>query len=209
MRTSDNHDKKTKRKLQALERAIQKHDRLLVNWLTSKLGDWEVARDIAQSTYLRAWKYAHETHIDNPRALLFKIAANLAANEFAARKKRSLRDFEDSNNSTEDMIDRMPSDAPSPERTWVAKRDAELAIAAINQLPTKIRRAFIMSRFEEKTYDEIAASLSISVSSVEKYIIAALKSLRDSVDRQGNGTRAVVKFSAERSDRGQVGYDDE
>lgn len=207
MPDSNSHELNTKRKLKALERAIQKYDRLLVNWLTSKLGDSETARDIAQSAYLRAWRYAHETQVNNPRAFLFKIAANLAANEFAARKKRILRDVDDLDNTREDIIHRLPSDAPSPEQAWVAKRDAELAITAISKLPAKVRRAFVMSRFEEKTYEEIAETLSISVSSVEKYIITALKSLRDTVDRKDSQVR--VKISARKNSRRQAGYNDE
>jgi len=75
-----------------------------------------------------------------------------------------------------------------------ARQDAEVSLRAIEALPEKIRRAFVLSRFEEKTYSEIATVLSVSVSSVEKYIIEALKSLRMALDENQKPQKKVVLF---------------
>ncbi len=169
-----------------VDRAIRKHDRMLVQWLTKKIGDREAARDIAQSAYLRIWRYAEHNEIDNPQALIFKTAANLAANEFRARHRmrfieRMTPRADDDNDLNK--IENLASDAPSPEQITAAKQDLKTGIAAIKQLPDRIRRAFIMSRFENMNYREIAAAMKVSESSVEKYIIAALKLLRDALEQ--------------------------
>jgi RNA polymerase sigma-70 factor (ECF subfamily) len=51
--------------------------------------------------------------------------------------------------------------------------------SAIDQLPPACRQAFLLSRYEEKSYKEIAEILHISVNTVEKHIGKALKKLRE------------------------------
>ncbi len=50
---------------------------------------------------------------------------------------------------------------------------------ALNALPEACRKIFIMSRFEEKKYKEIAADLQISLKTVETQMTKALKILRE------------------------------
>ncbi|MBD2705733.1 RNA polymerase sigma-70 factor [Spirosoma sp. BT702] len=52
---------------------------------------------------------------------------------------------------------------------------------AIGQLPAQCRRVFLLSRFENKKYDEIAAELQISPRTVEVHISRALKHLRQTL----------------------------
>jgi RNA polymerase sigma-19 factor, ECF subfamily len=181
-----------------VDRAIRKHDRMLVQWLTKKIGDREAARDIAQSAYLRIWRYAEHNQIDNPQALIFKTAANLAANEFRARHRMRFierltprADEDDDQNKIENLA----SDAPSPEQITVARQDLKTGMAAIKRLPDRIRHAFILSRFENKNYREIADDMNVSESSVEKYIIAALKLLRDALEQAPQKPKTVSRHT--------------
>lgn len=179
-----------------IEAAIRKHDGMLVRWLAQKLGDAETARDIAQSAYLRVWRYAHTEEVGNLQALIFKTAANLAANEFRARKRRSFLGAEPKGGSL-DSENQIPDDNPSAERMVLDKEALNGCMAAIEELPANARRAFVMSRFEERNYRDIARELNVSESSVEKYIILALKKLRQSVPRP-EAPPVVIPFSAGR-----------
>lgn len=50
--------------------------------------DRDMAKDLVQETYCRAWKYISEgKHIENMRALLYRIANNMIIDE--SRKKKS------------------------------------------------------------------------------------------------------------------------
>ncbi len=193
-----------------VDRAIRKHHRMLVQWLTKKFGDRETARDIAQSTYLRIWRYAEHNEIDNPQALIFKTAANLAANEFRARHRMRFiermtprADDDAEHNKIEDLA----SDAPSPEQITVARQDLKTSIAAIKNLPDRIRHAFVLSRFENKNYREIAGDMDVSESSVEKYIIAALKLLRDALEQPPPKSK-VVNLQTDRRRQQKVTADE-
>ena len=50
---------------------------------------------------------------------------------------------------------------------------------AINSLPERCRKIFLMSRMENKKYQEIADDLKISVKTVEVQMSKALKTMRD------------------------------
>jgi RNA polymerase sigma-70 factor (ECF subfamily) len=59
--------------------------------------------------------------------------------------------------------------------------DKELAIqiqTAIDSLPEKCRRVFMMSRFEDMKYKDIAIKLDISSKTVERHMGIALEKLR-------------------------------
>ncbi len=164
-----------------MEAAIKKHDRMLVRWLTSKFHDPDKASDIAQSAYVRALDYVATTDVDNPKALLFKTAANLAANEFRSLSRVRRTIHQDDADDGLSLVNAIACDAPDQERQMLARQDLQASMQAIEALPEKVRRAFILNRFEEKSYREIAEIMQVSQSSVEKYVIRALKSLRAAV----------------------------
>ena len=57
----------------------------------------------------------------------------------------------------------------------------QLVDAAIDSLPEKCRLVFVLSRFEELTYNEIADQLGISPKTVENQISKALRILRNTL----------------------------
>lgn len=188
-----------KRRVEAVIRAT---DRMLVRWLTQKLGDVETARDIAQSAYLRVWRHAETEPIDNPQALIFKAAANLAANEFRARKRRRLVRIEVAPDD-EAGLKEIPGLQPCPETELASKQMLAASVLAIERLPSQVRRAFILSRFEGKNYREIARDMRVSESSVEKYMIHALRALRDDA-RVAAGDGKILELDAVRDQRARL-----
>lgn len=181
-----------KGRLNAVEHAFRLHNRLLIGWLAKKFSDETIARDIAQDAFLRVWRSAHKTEIDDPRALIFKTAANLAANEFNARRRFRENHIDPASTSIADHIEMVAADDPSPERIASARQDYRACMEVIEELPEKVRAAFIKSRFEALTYREIADQLHVSESSVEKYIITALKGLRRVVTSPEKHGRVVA-----------------
>ena len=170
-----------------VERALRHNEKLLTRWLTKKLGDPEAAQDVAQTVCMRVLAYSETIGIANPRALIFKTGANLALNELKRRNQYNKRHVEPAAFAEEDPLLQIASSAPSPEAQASLREDVTRVLDAVAALPENPRRAFTMSRFDGLSYKEIARILNVSESSVEKYMIQALKALRKALKGQRDG----------------------
>jgi RNA polymerase sigma factor (sigma-70 family) len=68
--------------------------------------------------------------------------------------------------------------------------------AVIEQLPHKCREVFLLSRINNLSHQAIAEKLNISVSTVEKHIVKALKIVRKHVDHFQMNTLLFVWYVA-------------
>jgi RNA polymerase sigma factor (sigma-70 family) len=84
----------------------------------------------------------------------------------------------------------VPSEAPTAYQ--VLKGEQELAIIrqAIAELSPTCRRVFIMHRFGNATYAQIAESLGLSVSMIEKHVSQALAHLKTRLDTANSGVQS-------------------
>lgn len=162
-----------------IESAIRDNEAVLVKWLTRRLGDPDAADDVAQSVFLRVWSYAATAMVNNPRALIFKTAGNLAINELKRRSTFNRRHIMSSEDDKNETISNIAGTDPTPEKQTSLRQDVKNTLDAIAALPEPARTAFSMNRFDGLSYREIAKRLNVSESSVEKYMIAALKQLRE------------------------------
>ena len=151
---------------------------MLLRWLSSKLKSHDDAQDVLQSVYARAIAFSDVNEIENAKALIFRVAARLAVDEI--RRRGRLRASQRSSDELEDQeaLSAVPSDAPNSEQEIIAREEYESIMRALGALPEKARAAFLLNRVYGYTYAEVAAELGVSVSSVEKYMISALKVLR-------------------------------
>jgi len=188
-----------------IEKAIRQNEKILIRWLTKKLGDPDAAHDVAQNVFLRIWAFAETSEIENPRALIFKAASNLALNEMKRRNRYNRRHLAPSEFAEDDPIQHVPSSAPSPEKHASLREEVVITFKAINALPDRPRQAFVMNRFDGLSYKEIARALRVSESSVEKYMIVALKQLRRTLKPELENDSKIVSFPSPR-DRRRNGY---
>ncbi len=177
-----------------IEKAIRKDEKLLVRWLTKKLGDVDAARDVAQSVFMRVWAFAETSKVENPRALIFKAAGNLALNEIKRRNRFYQRHVTPGEFAENDPLHNVASLAPSPEKHASLRQDVAITLNAIDTLPDRPRQAFMMNRFDGLSYKEIAKAMAVSESSVEKYMIEALKQLRRVLDAERNAVAKIVNL---------------
>jgi RNA polymerase sigma-70 factor (ECF subfamily) len=116
--------------------------------------------DIVQETYVRVARYGAADAARHPKALLLRIAVNLARDQMRRNVVRGgLAPPED--------VERIGI-APDQHETAQLK----LAILA---LPPIYRDVFVLSRFTGLTYEEIASHVGISVKTVEWRMSRALQ----------------------------------
>jgi RNA polymerase sigma-70 factor (ECF subfamily) len=127
------------------------------------------ADDLTQEVYARLAGLAPDTEIEHASAYVFQVAAHV----FADKLRRDRRRHDAHHVPLEEELH--PVEVSSPESVLL-QRDMLRAVAGvIEELPPRVRDAFVLHRFEEMTYDAIARLLGCSVSSVEKYIARASK----------------------------------
>ncbi len=154
----------------------------LVRFLAFKFTDTEEAQDLAQDAFYNVMKVKDAEDLEHARAYLFQTAANLALNRIRKQKRQDLYQRETAstlNPEADGMIS-------SPERAATARQQLQQVEHALNGLPKKCRKAFLMHRSQNKTYQQIAEELGVSVSTVEKYVIAALEQCRQKVQWDQN-----------------------
>jgi RNA polymerase sigma-70 factor (ECF subfamily) len=123
------------------------------------------AEDLAQAAFLRLTRYSETNDVRDPAAFLVRTAVNIQIDSY--RHEKHLGKFSPT-------LDEQPSEAPAPDVVLADRARLERVRQGIDQLPERTREIFLMHRFEERTYGEIAASLSISASAVEKHIAKAI-----------------------------------
>jgi RNA polymerase sigma factor (sigma-70 family) len=170
----------TKRLNNQLVGSLNEEDcRLLLNHLRSKVGDIHEAEDIVQESLLRVHQAQPAAHNYQARAYLFKIAANIVIDRIRERKQRKLREERWTDTQVRKQNGVAVCSQPSPE-TWVDRnKKIEQIMAVLNELPEKCQRVFIMHKFKELSYDEVARESGLSRSMVSKYIKKALTHLEE------------------------------
>ena len=134
-------------------------------------GNTYLAEEITQMTFLKLWEKRSSLHnYDDTLAYLFVTAKHIFLNTIEHDMvERIYRDYVtihacETDNSTEENIRyRFMMDALMRE---------------VDTMPTMRRKVFLMNKFGNKSYAQIARELGISTSTVEKHIIMALRFLR-------------------------------
>ncbi|MEK9822287.1 MAG: sigma-70 family RNA polymerase sigma factor [Gammaproteobacteria bacterium] len=151
----------------------------LVRYLARKVPNDEDANDLAQEAFLRMHKFQQSKDLENARAFLYRTANNLVIDQ--QRRAR----VHDRYMSAEMLPEHSDEDedkfAPSAERTVSAKEELDRIYEIVDHMPVKVRRAFLLHRGKDMSYAEIASEMNVSTSMVEKYIIQALKLIRENV----------------------------
>jgi RNA polymerase sigma-70 factor (ECF subfamily) len=124
----------------------------------------EIAEDLVQETYLRLAPTTIALAIQRPRALLMRIASNLALDHFRRRQVDAR------------ALERVHlSGAPRPSAHQSGEPLAALELTqVILGLPEPLRDVFVLSRFGGLTYPEIAEHFGVSVKTVEWRMSRAL-----------------------------------
>jgi RNA polymerase sigma-70 factor (ECF subfamily) len=127
----------------------------------------EVADDITQDTFVRAYRSLESFDLERPlQPWLMRIAMNVAINYLngAARRERPLP--EDGSAGAERRFPREePLDA-NPERALASEELALDLERAVERLPADQRTVFLLKVVEELRYEEIAELLGISEGTV-------------------------------------------
>lgn len=142
------------------------------SYLLRETGSREEAAELAQDAYLRLVQLEGLDRIEQPRAYLFRSAVNLIRDRNRRRKVRAA-DLHVPIDNLEMADPAVPAD-----EAFADKQTLNLFESAMYELEDRRRQAFLLHRFGEHSHAEIAQTMGISVSFVEKLIRAAVADLK-------------------------------
>lgn len=147
------------------------HHRWLFNWLNRKLGDSADAADIAQDTFIRIIHTSTNENvaadaINEPRAYLTVVAKRLVANLY--RRRVLEKAYLDS------LAQFQMTATPSLEHQALILETLQEIDGLLDELPPKVRDAFLLSQLDGLTYAQIAKQLNVSERSVKRYMVQAM-----------------------------------
>lgn len=145
---------------------------MLLRLLVARLGNRDDAEDALQDMWLRVEQLA-DRPIAQPSAFLYRVAANLATDRRIANQRGAARDTA--------WLDAQPEadELPDAERALIARDRLSAVEAAIADMPERMRTALRMFRVEERPQREIAETIGISLSGVEKLLQRAYRQIID------------------------------
>ena len=141
------------------------HHGWLQGWLQRRLGCAAQAADLAQDTFVRilnAWERKGDPGMQQPRAYLTTVAHGLMVNwlQRQALERAYL-----------EALAALPEPlAPSPEERLLILETLHEVDALLDDLPPRVKQAFLLAQIEGRRYDEIAGLIGVSLPTVKRYM---------------------------------------
>lgn len=168
-----------KKTLDDLTAAFLENSAGLKKMLSNHLHSPHQIEDILQESYVRTMEANKKVNIRSPKAFLYKVAHNLSLNHKASSYQKYtdlIEDFESLGVLSTDI---------SVEDTVEQSQNFLQFCNALGTLPKQCRKVFVLSKVYGLSHMEIANTLGISVSTVEKHLAKGLLSCRDYLLQNG------------------------
>ncbi len=166
---------------QAFAEIVDLYEVPILRYLARMTGDGDLARDLAQDTFLQAFRNIRSTNAElSLKAWLYKIATNNALRHHRRRRLLAFLPF-----GGDDSPEVRDANA-DPGRTDV-RLDIERALLRV---PKEQRTAMVLHYVEGLKYREIAEVLSISEEAVRKRVARGSEEFRTAYLPEGGGQRA-------------------
>lgn len=136
------------------------------------LGQRAEAEEVAQESFLRAWKQAPHWRRGEARfdTWLYRVVLNLCNDRLRAPSRRH-----------EQATDELPEAADpgaTPEQHYADRRMSQRVAAALAALPPRQREALVLFHYQELSQVDAAALMGVSVDALESLLARARRSLR-------------------------------
>jgi RNA polymerase sigma-70 factor (ECF subfamily) len=159
----------------AMELIFRKYYQKLCLFVQSYVGDSYLSEDLVTDLFTHIWIKKDKIEISySLKAYLYTAAKNSALTYL--RKKRLPTENIDDLNKINISNEQMPYDKFDNEQK------EENINTILSKIPPRSRQVFVLHRFEEMKYKEIAEFLEISIKTVENHISKALKVLHENKD---------------------------
>ena len=157
---------------EAFTEIVERYQEPIIRYLHRLTGEHEVALDLAQDTFVRAYQGILKTNAElSLKPWLYKIATNLARQHHRRKKILSFVPF---------AHVQEPKSSSAGDKT-----EERLAIGeALQQVPVEQRRCIVLHFVEGLNYHEIGKILGISEDAVRKRVVRGCEKFRQAYCQQ-------------------------
>jgi RNA polymerase sigma-70 factor, ECF subfamily len=157
--------------IKAFQEVFEHYYQPLCRFATGYVSDQDSAEEIVQQVFINLWE--HREEIDPQKAIKSYL--------FTSVKNRCLNHIRDNKKFRNYYLDvELELEIPVSDNDKTEMADLEKQVAdALDKLPEKCREVFMMCRFEDMKYKDVALKLDISQKTVEAQMSKALKILRE------------------------------
>ena len=164
------------------ELLVIKYQRRIQRLIGRMVRDVDLVEDIAQETFIRAYRALHQFRGDAQfYTWLYRIAVNTAKKALMELKhdptvsESSFRSADDEDETSQPRNE--PTTDETPESMFAAKEIAAVVNAAMEALPADLRQAVSLREIEGLTYEEIAALMDCPIGTVRSRIFRAREAI--------------------------------
>src|SRR6218665_2205790 len=166
----------------AYELLVIKYQRRIERLIGRMVRDTDLVQDIAQETFIRAYRALHQFRGDAQfYTWLYRIAVNSAKKALMEMKRNpvisenALRGNEQEDETSYPGHE-LTSDE-TPETVLAAQEVAQAVNAAVQDLPEDLRQAVVLREIEGLSYEEIAAAMGCPIGTVRSRIFRAREAI--------------------------------
>lgn len=166
----------------AYELLVIKYQRRIERLIGRMVRDVDVVQDIAQETFIRAWRALHQFRGDAQfYTWLYRIAVNTAKKTLLEMKRdpmitETALQSADSEDETSRPQNELTAEA-TPESELAAREIAAAVNAAMEALPEDLRQAVTLREIEGLSYEEIAEAMNCPIGTVRSRIFRAREAI--------------------------------
>jgi RNA polymerase sigma-70 factor, ECF subfamily len=166
---------------------VEAYQNRLIGIFNHLLRDPDAAEDLAQEAFLRVYR-ARERYRPTAKfsTWLFRIANNLALNNRRSKSRRKEINLKASEsgplgvNPQEQLA--QEKSALMPARQLDRKEMREVVRGALDTLNDRQKMALLLNKFEHMSYQDIAASMDLSVQAVKSLLTRARENLKTKLE---------------------------
>ncbi|HTB94963.1 MAG TPA: sigma-70 family RNA polymerase sigma factor [Candidatus Sulfotelmatobacter sp.] len=168
---------------QAFEELVLRHKRRVLSVAKRITNNWEDAEDVAQESFHKAF-----LHLDSfqEKARFSTWLTRITMNEalMLLRRKRGVFEAlpESPENGATPTLEPFVDRSPNPEESCWRREHKQLLSKAINRLGPKVRRTILLRDIEERSVQETARIMGISISAVKARVFQGRRRLRQTVN---------------------------
>lgn len=165
----------------AFDLLVLKYQHKIVNLVMRYVRDPELALDITQEAFIKAYKALPRFRGDSAfYTWMYRIAVNTAKNYLAAQRRRPMDVELDLQDPEQYDLHARLKETDTPEGVTLSNELNEAVGRAIAALPEDLRTAIILRELEGMSYEEIAQTMECPVGTVRSRIFRA----RDAISKK-------------------------